>query len=285
MLAALLPGPAPATAADRSYGLAVEQARSFVQEGLHGRPDAAAQALAVLEAGTGNTQPAILADLRRIPPDLFDADRRLAAVAAALGQPGDVARPAEAAAALKQILSQPRYAGLHAQDSPWNRFWNWLFTQLFGWIANLQVGAIPAWVLYSLLGAGLLLTLGVALLIARSGWTRAGRALEVARESRVAPDRDRFSEADAAAAAGDYSAALRSLVAGVATAVSGRPFWDTSPLTVRELFRDSGELERLRPLLLAFEASAYGRRPVGESDYRRALELAEPFRERREPAA
>jgi hypothetical protein len=89
---------------------------------------------------------------------------------------------------------------------------------------------------------------------------------------------DRFSEADAAAAKGDYATALRSLVAGVATAVSGRPYWEKSPLTVRELFRSSGRLETLRPLLLTFELTVYGFRPVDEAAYQRCLELAKPFR-------
>ena len=81
-----------------------------------------------------------------------------------------------------------------------------------------------------------------------------------------------------AAARGDYTAALRLLVAAVATAVSGRPYWESSPLTVRELFRASGRLDQLRQLLLPFELSVYGFRPVDEATYRRAAQLAEPFR-------
>ena len=89
---------------------------------------------------------------------------------------------------------------------------------------------------------------------------------------------DHFGQADEAAGRGDYSIALRFLVAAVATSVSRRSYWESSPLTVRELFRGSGKLEQLRPLLVAFELAVYGFRPVDEATYRRAAELAAPFR-------
>jgi hypothetical protein len=124
------------------------------------------------------------------------------------------------------------------------------------------------------------MTAGVALLLARTGWTKAGQALEAVREAMPRLDVDRFLEADEAAARGDHAAALRALVAGVATQVSGRPYWETSPLTVRELFRTTTERDRLQPLLQAFELAVYGLRPVTEAEYRHARELAEPFRAR-----
>jgi hypothetical protein len=153
-------------------------------------------------------------------------------------------------------------------------------TQFFGWLATLALGSLPAWVPWTILAVVGVLTAGVALLLARTGWTRAAGALEAAREAMPRRDVDRFAEADAAAGRGDYAAALRGLVAGVATEVSGRPYWESSPLTVRELFRASGESAGLQPLLLAFELSVYGLRTVTEAEYRRARELAEPFRAR-----
>ena len=269
---------APASAVDPSYASAIEQARSYVKEGLHGRSDAARQALAVLQPTVGESQPEILVDLHRDPPDYADADLRLAAVAAALGQPGEVADPRRAATDLHRVLSQSRYAGLRAQDSLWNRFWNWVLTQAFEWLSSLLLAAVPSSFWFGLLAIASLLAAAVALLILRTGWTRAGRALEVARAARTERSIDRFAVADAAAARGDYATALRSLVAGVATAVSGRPYWDQSPLTVRELFRSSGRLEQLRPLLADFELAVYGERPVDQAAYLRAARLAEPFR-------
>lgn len=269
---------APASAVDRSYVSAIEQARSYVKEGLGGRSDAARQALAVLQPAVGVSQPEILADLHRDPPDYADADLRLAAVSAALGQPGEVANPRQAAADLHRLLSQSRYSSLHDQDSLWNRFWNWVVIKLLEWLSNLQLNAVPSSSWFGLLAIASLLAAAVALLILRTGWTRAGRALEAAQAARSERSIDRFAVADAAAARGDYAAALRSLVAGVATAVSGRPYWDQSPLTVRELFRSSGRLEQLRPLLVDFELAVYGKRPVDQAAYQRAARLAETFR-------
>jgi hypothetical protein len=232
----------------------------------------------VLQPEVGGSQPEILADLRKEPPDYADADKRLTALAASLGRPGEVASPAQAKADLHRILAQSRYAGLHANDSPWNRFWNWFDVQLFRFLATVALAGLPAWFWLSILGAAVLLAAIVTLLIVRSGWTRAGRAMAAADSPASTGDADRFAEADAAAARGDYDAALRSLVAAVATSVSGKPFWETSPLTVRELFRARGRLDQLRPLLLAFELAVYGFRPVEEATYRRLAELAEPFR-------
>ena len=263
---------------DRAYVSAIEQARSYVKEGLGGRPDAARLALTVLQPAVGVSQPEIVADLHRDPPDYADADLRLAAVSAALGQPGEIANPRQAAADLHRVLSQSRYSSLHAQDSLWNRFWNWVLTKLFEWLSSLQLGAVSSSFWFGLLAIASLLAAAVALLIVRTGWTRAGRALEAAQAARTERSIDRFAVADAAAERGDYAAALRSLVAGVATAVSGRPYWEQSPLTVRELFRSSGRLEQLRPLLVDFELAVYGKRPVDQAAYQRAARLAETFR-------
>ena len=226
----------------------------------------------------GDGQPEILADLRRDPPDYADADKRLTAVAATLGLPGDVADPARAKAELHRILAQSRYSALHANDSLWNRFWNWVDVQIVRFLFSLQLGRVPNWFWITVLGVAALVAAGVTLLIVRSGWTKGGQAQAAATAPATRAELDRFGEADAAAARGDYAAALRSLVAAVATAVSGKPYWETSPLTVRELFRARGRLDQLRPLVLGFELAVYGFRPVDEATYRRLAELAEPFR-------
>ena len=271
-------GPSGAEADQQSYTVAVEQARGLVREGQDGRADAARQAVAVLVAGTGDTQPEVLADLRRDPPDYQDAGVRLAAVAAALARPGTVADPGAARARLAAILAQSRYDGLRAGQSPWDRFWNWVFTNLLNWLAGLPLGSVPSWVVWVLALPALLLSVLVAILIARSGWSRAAALAETVDGAAPAAGVDRFARADAAAARGEWTEALRWLVAGVATRVSGRPYWESSPLTVRELFRASGEIDRLRPLLLAFERAVYGFQPVDESEYRRLAALAAPYR-------
>jgi len=262
----------------------VQQARSFVEEGLHGRSDAAQQALRVLAVETGDSQPAILADLRRNPPDYGDAEVRLNALVAAVDRPGDVSNPAQAQASLHRILSESRYSGLLGQQSPWDRFWNWFLTQLLGWLATLQLGALPSWTLWAVIALLGLLSAGVAGLIARTSLTRATRAQEAAREDVPRHATDRFKAADAAAAAGDWTAAVRALVAGVATNLSGQPYWESSPLTVRELFRSSGEMEELRPLLVAFERAVYGFRSLEETEYRQLEKLAERHRSLTRPA-
>ena len=269
-----------AQADDRSYALAVEEAHSLVKEGLNGRGDAAPRAREVLVKGTGETQPEILADLQHNPPNYADADKRLSAVAAALGRPGDVNDPAQAGTSLHQILAMDRYHGLRAGQSLWDRFWNWVFTQLFGWLAGLNLAGVPTWFWLTLVGIAAGVAAMVAGLIVRTGWTRAGKSLEALPESApLVHAADRFAAADAAAARQDYAAALRALVAGVATHLSGRPYWETSPLTVRELFRSSGRLEQLRPLLLDFERAVYGGREIGEEAYRQAETIAQPYRQ------
>jgi len=280
----LLAGPVGAGADARSYALAVEQAHSLVKEGLAGRSDAASRAHATLVAGTGETQPEILADLEKSPPDYADADKRLTAVAAALGRPGDVGNPAQASASLHQILAQDRYHGLRAGQSLWDRFWNWVLTQIFGWLAGLNLVGIPLWFWLTVLGVAAAVAAVIATLVVRTGWTRGGKTLAASAEpAPLAHALDRFAAADAAAVRKDYTAALRALVAGVATQLSGRPYWESSPLTVRELFRSSGRLEQLRTLLLDFELAVYGGRPTGEETYRRAEKIAEPYRKVPEP--
>ncbi|MEP7104408.1 MAG: hypothetical protein ABI838_00990, partial [Chloroflexota bacterium] len=95
--------------------------------------------------------------------------------------------------------------------------------------------------------------------------------------------RERFREADRLAAAGDWDGAVRALAEAVATRISGEPWWVSSPQTLRELFRQVGRLDALRPLLAAFEEVVYGRRRLAEPAYRAAEAAAAAIRA--EPAA
>ncbi|MEA2645081.1 MAG: hypothetical protein QOE92_164, partial [Chloroflexota bacterium] len=99
-------------------------------------------------------------------------------------------------------------------------------------------------------------------------------------ERRRAPERadHAFAEADRLAAAGDFAGAIRALTSAVATALGGVGTWETSPETVRELFRREGRLEQLRALLVPFEEAVYGRGEPDASTYQRAAEVAVPFR-------
>ena len=274
----------PAAAVDRSYADTVQQARSLIREAMAGRSEAALQAARVLQSGTGDTQPEVLADLRRTPPDLVDADLRLAAVASALSRPARVSDPAAARAQVHAILAEPRYQHLRDGGSLWDRFWNWLVTTLLIWLADITSGSHPSWQWLLILAAAGLVTGLVTLAIVRSAWSR-GKLTSTPLPASTPAMKSAaafFAMADEAAGRGDHTGALRHLVAAVATAISGRPFWESSPLTVRELFRQSGEAERLRPLLTQFELAAYGGRAVDPEGYRQVAELAAPFR--REPA-
>ncbi|HXM57080.1 MAG TPA: hypothetical protein VOB72_16900, partial [Candidatus Dormibacteraeota bacterium] len=79
--------------------------------------------------------------------------------------------------------------------------------------------------------------------------------------------------------------AVRALAWAVAAALADERAWEVSPLTVRELFARAPEPAGLRPLLLAFEAAAYGDRPPDAAAYRRAEAAAAPYRPERRAAA
>ncbi|GAC1657964.1 MAG: hypothetical protein NVS9B1_16960 [Candidatus Dormibacteraceae bacterium] len=159
-----------------------------------------------------------------------------------------------------------------------DRLRNWLLRLLLTILLTTHLDSLPAWAVFSLIGAAALLVAAVTGAIVRSGWTRTAPLAGTPEATAATAARDRFGEADALAARGEYAAALRALVAGVATEVSGRPYWDSSPLTVRELFRASDAWEQLRPLLLDFEAAVYGRRSVAADTYRRAERIVAGYR-------
>jgi hypothetical protein len=88
-----------------------------------------------------------------------------------------------------------------------------------------------------------------------------------------------FAEADRLAAAGDYLGALKALTSAVATTVGGIGTWEASPFTVRELFAEKRLLDGLQPLVVPFEAAAYGHRVPDAGTYQKAARAAAPYRE------
>lgn len=237
-------------------------------------PRVAAQAARVLGRGTADTQPEILGDLESSPPKLGEALRRLQALDRMLASPADAPNPSRAARELRRILALPRY---HSVEPPWVRIrdaaLSWLsqrFQDLLrprGILDYLKVLAVVA------------VLVGVVVMLLR-GYTRLGREVRLSQATaRGETAVDYFAEADRLAAADDYAAAIRALTAAVCVALlthgSG---WEHSPLTVRELFMRSGEMSRLGPLLLSFEAAVYGHHRPDRRAYRRAAEAAARFR-------
>src|SRR5438105_2443491 len=112
-------GAAPAAAASPAddYTNAVHRALTLVQFAERGDVPSVQQAIDVLVEGTGGSQPEILKDLRKSPPDLGDADQRLQALYSTLQARVDTPDPSQAQRQLRGILSQARYAGLTAGPS------------------------------------------------------------------------------------------------------------------------------------------------------------------------
>jgi len=266
-----------------AYENAVGQALSLVKEARNGRAEAATQAAGILEKATGSSLSEVITDLRQKPPDLADADIRLTAAQAALARPGDTADPAASKRAVHDILSQPRYAGMRGAPSLWDLFWSWLFLHLVQLLGNLALTGVPVLVWVGLAGGAGVVALAAVALILRTGWRRSPADQTFPQKTAAEVARDRFAEADKLAAAQDYGAAVRALAAAVATELSGRPWWESSPQTVRELFRQGGRLDDLRPLLLPFEATVYGGRAVDAAVYAGAAGAAAQFRP--QPAA
>jgi hypothetical protein len=276
-----------APAAPPGYADSVDRALQILRDAPADDRAAARQAADVLEAGTGQGQREILADLRSEPPAVADARTRLAALARADRSPAFVPEPARARSALDDILAQPRYSGLGQGPSLWDRLTDAL-GRLLVWLLERVTAVVAGGFGWALVAVAGLLLAGTGLLVARSvrWWSRReARADAGAAAPAAVAARDRFAQADRLAAAGDLAGAVRELAGGVAAALGDDRAWEASPLTVRELFGRSPDPAALRPLLLAFEAAAYGQRPPGPDDYRRAAESAAPFRPARRAAA
>jgi hypothetical protein len=248
---------------------------------------AAQQATAVLRAGTGQTQPEILADLALRPPDFKDASLRLHALLGALDSPADTSNPAQAQQKLHDVLSMHRYDDLHRPPSALDQFGQWvqdrikdILRALFGQVG--PGGAVPPWFIYSI---GVLIMAGVAFVVFRSTLGRfKGSVASDAPAGPQAPA-DLFAQADRLAASGDRVGGIRALCAAVAATLAGERSWEGSPLTVREIFQRAPDPSSLRPLLVPFEAAVYGGRDVDAATYARAAAVAAKYRLPKEKAA
>jgi hypothetical protein len=269
--------PATAAAEQDSYATSVQRAAALVEQGREGNPTAARQALAELRAGTGESQPEVIADLSKDPPDLDDAATRLRALAAALQSPADTPDPPGAHSRLGAILAESRYDSLRATPNPLDRLANWLLDQLARALAGASLPNIP-WVELGLLVLGALLIVGTAafLLVSLRGRARGEVAVGRPTAGRQASI-DHLAEADGLAAERDFTGAVRELAAAVAERLGGAEAWDASPLTVRELFGRADRPQLLRPLLLAFERAAYAGRPPDRESYEAAASAARLF--------
>ena len=274
-------GVAPAAASSaEDYANAVHRALTLVQFAERGDVPSVQQAIDVLVKDTGNSQPEILRDLRRSPPDLGDADQRLQALYATLQARVDTSNPSQAEQQLQTILSQPRYSGLSSGPSLPQRILDFIVGRIGDLLTWLGVGKlhlnIPIWVW---------LLIGLAAVIAIIAWPIRGGLSRGGREARLRAARpmargrvDFFADADRLAASRDYVGAIKALAGGVAVHLRGEHAWEHSPLTVRELFQQSERAEELRPLLLSFEEASYGHRPPDADTYGRAVEAAAPYR-------
>ena len=279
LLTALDGASALASSAD-DYTNAVHRALTLVQFAERGDVPSVQQAIDVVVQGTGSSQPEILRDLRKSPPDLGDADQRLQALYATLQARVDTPDPAQAQRQLQGILSQPRYAGLSAGPSLLAQIIDFILGRIGDLLTWLGVGKlhlnIPLWVW---------LAIGIAAVIAIIVWPIRGGLSPGGREARLratAPmafrRSDFFGDADRLAANHDYAGAIKALAGGVSVKLRGEHTWEHSPFTVRELFQQSDRAEALRPLLLSFEEASYGHRTPDATTYARAADAAAAFR-------
>jgi hypothetical protein len=274
------------TSTPAAYRQAVQDALALVRGALPGDTNAAREAISALQAGTGATQPEIVGDLMRDPPDFADAIGRLQNLLTALDHPADTSDPTQAQQQLHQVLTLHRYDALHRQPTWLDQLRQWVsdrLNELFG-IFRRQAGKLPLpdYVFYIL---GAIVVSMIAVVVFSS--TR-GRFAEGAIAGRPAGPRapaDYFVEADRLAAAGDRVGAIRALCAGVAATLAGERTWEGSPLTVREIFQHAPDPGSLRHLLVPFEAAVYGGREVDQATYELAVRVAAPFRRPSELAA
>jgi hypothetical protein len=271
-------------AAASDYADSVDRTLQTLRLGPTDDPQVARRAADQLEAGTGDTQPEILGELRSSPPDVAGARTRLAALSRAARSPAFTPEPGRAGSALHDILSQPRYAASKGGPSLTDRLGYFLLSLLV-WLLQRGGGQAFSILLWAVLGVGALCLAVLLFFLLRA--VRGGPRRE-ARESVTALEqvaRDRFAEADRLAALGDLTAAVRSLAGAVAAALGDDRDWERSPLTVREIFGRAPDPAALRPLLEVFEAAVYGGIPPGLDDYARAAAAAAPFRPHPERAA
>src|SRR5258708_14838139 len=134
-----------------TYRQAVEDAYNLIRGAAPNDVTSALKAVGALEAGTGPTQPEILADLERRPPDYQDAKARLLSLLAALDQPAGTTDPELAQQRLHDVLAMHRYDALHRPPSPLDRFVQWVrdrFDQLLRLLFGGGGPQAPGWLFY-----------------------------------------------------------------------------------------------------------------------------------------
>ena len=274
------------TSTPAAYRQAVQDALALVLGAAPDDREAARQAVTVLEAGTGLTQPEIVADLERVPPEYEDAVDRMEALLSALSGPADTADPTLAQQRLHDVLAMHRYDALHRPQSWLDRLGQWVtdrFNDLLNLFRSRAGSSLPPDYVFYAIGTAVIAV--VAVLILRSARGRFTEGAIAARNGGPRAPADYFAEADRLAAAGDRVHAIRALCAGVAATLAGELTWEGSPLTVREIFQHAPDPVSLRPLLIPFEAAVYGGRDVDQATYERAAAVAAPFRRPLELAA
>jgi hypothetical protein len=281
-LAAAAAAPTPS-----AYRQAVQDAYNLVVTARTHDSSTARQAVSILVAGTGATQPEIIAALHRNPPDFVEAGDRLRALLDALDSPATTADPARAQQQLHDVMAMHRYDPLHRPPSLIDRFFQWVTdraTELLRFLFGRNGGGLPVpdWVFYMLGAVALVL---VALVVFRAARGRISDSVIAGSPTGPRSPADYFAEADRFASQGDRVRAIRALCAGVAATLAGERTWEGSPLTVREIFLRAPDPSRLRPLLAPFEAAVYGGRDVDEATYEQAARVAAPFRLPKELAA
>lgn len=282
-LGLVLAGGAPATADSSGaagYRQAVSHTLTIVESAQPGDTAAAQHAMQVLSAGTGESQPEIMQDLRLKPPNFKDAATRLQAVLTDIDNPASTADPSLANQRLHDVMSMSRYDALHRPPSLIDRIVRWIEDRINDLLKGMARGigpggVVPTWVVYAI---ALVILAAVVVIVYRSGRGRLGGGFEAAGLSGPHAPADYFAEADRLAAKGDRVGAIRALCAGVAGTLAGERTWEGSPLTVREIFRRAPDPASLNPLLLPFEAAVYGERGVDEATYERAAAVAARFR-------
>jgi hypothetical protein len=273
-----------ALAAESDYADSVDRALQMLRGSPGERPEVAREAAGQLEAGTGDSQREILDELRADPPMVADARARLTALSRAARSPAFTPEPSRADAALRDILSQPRYAGLDGGPSITDRIAYFLLSLLV-WLLERGGGRAFSILFWLIAGTGVVCLGAAVLLLLRAARGGGRRETKLAAPSLEESATDRFSEADRLAAAGELTAAVRSLAGAVAASLGDDRDWERSPLTVREIFSHAPDPQSLRPLLLVFEAAVYGARPPGADEYARAAAAAAPFRRAPEDVA
>ncbi|HEY2597449.1 MAG TPA: hypothetical protein VGJ79_03110 [Candidatus Dormibacteraeota bacterium] len=283
----VLGAPAAADAASAAaYRQAVQDTLSLVHGAQPGDTTIAQQAVTTLKNGTGQTQPEIISDLEGSPPDFADATDRLQALLDALDHPADTSEPSQVQQRLHGVMAMHRYDALHQPETLLDRLRHWVSARINDLlnIFRRELGSLPLPdFVYYLLGAVLVAVVAALIFSSTRGRMKEGSAATGPTGPRAPADY--FAEADRLAAAGDRVAAIRALCAGVAATLTGERTWEGSPLTVREIFKHAPDPASLRPLLAPFEAAVYGGRDVDRETYRRAVQVAAPFRQPKDLAA